>query len=1026
MKNAVVVLLIILLSSVFLGAVDFSSAVLQTGSLETSYDAPTAAYTKTGNPAYSMIEYQCRAPQTIDGKWTTADEWVDGPPITMSNNARFTYNIDFNNNYEVCWLVEFFTDNTNDAGDYWQICFDSDNSGGTAPQVGDCMVEIIGHTTLKVYNGTGTGWTEITPGAGEFSWNNSISATPWGSISHWILEFSDNCKIDGSLQANAPPNGMRVAAYDANTGTLAAWAPNSNVNVPDEWGVISEYSMYPYPRTSFSAWASVVPTIDGVISPGEWDDADSTVFYMGPSDACRSTLYVKNDFDNLYMVFKIEGVTYGPSGPACDVFRMFFDNDNDGVLNEEGDDILMMSTYGSIPSFDDQFRTGTGGIGWDTSFGGSTDGQGKGTHTNPTPNATGAYTFEMSHPLNSSDDAHDFSLKLGDKVGFYTEFAEGIFVTNSSTKFVWSDVWPTDRHAEILTLRAPSTLNFALSPNPALVGQSVTLLGNLKGNGQSLNNTKVSIYVGGSFAGYLYTNASGWFKASAPVTSPGTFIINVTYAGNATYNASSHTETLTVFEPKPSFTIWTDKVSCIVGDTMKVYVRVQNPGVALPVRAMIKVTLPDGSQYGPLLDMTVTLPAGFDSGDVLWNQLTIPNAPLGNYKWVAELRNPVTSALISQSTWYWQITSLTQMLDWPVVQHDMWHTGYASAEQAFYPPLTFQRQFNVTGHYVDGISFSDGKLFTATGSGSYGNTVYAFDSNTGAQLWNFTLETGVGAMESGPTVANGIVYFGGQSDDKLYALNATTGVSIWNFTGMGSMYCSNPIVYDGIVYAKGANSLVAVNAQTGDKVWDFPIGGWAGRNTPAIWNGTIYIGSSEGFLYAIDAKTGQERWRSVGSARPFTIPLISDGLVFTDPSDNTIRALNLTTGEIKWNIQLSPERYDQISRLGTGIFACAYGTLYVSIWNGTNSHGGILALNASTGANLWYFEMENLGAFTPIVTNGVVYVTCSSNSKIYALDAYSGGMLWSIVAGSYSGVLILAHGTLYVGGWNSVLAYKPL
>jgi len=60
------------------------------------------------------------------------------------------------------------------------------------------------------------------------------------------------------------------------------------------------------------------------------------------------------------------------------------------------------------------------------------------------------------------------------------------------------------------------------------------------------------MYVGGGFLAYLYTNASGWFIASAMVNSPGTFIVNVTYAGNETYNPSSHIETLTVYQTMPT------------------------------------------------------------------------------------------------------------------------------------------------------------------------------------------------------------------------------------------------------------------------------------------------------------------------------------------------------------------------------------------------------------------------------------------------------------------------------------------
>jgi hypothetical protein len=108
---------------------------------------------------------------------------------------------------------------------------------------------------------------------------------------------------------------------------------------------------------------------------------------------------------------------------------------------------------------------------------------------------------------------------------------------------------------------------------------------------------------------------------------------------------------------QPTFIIWTDKASYHIGETMKVYVRVYNLGnAAVPVRATIRLQLPNGNYYGPLLDMTVTLPAHFDSGTVVWNQFTLPTVPYGNYKWIAELKNPTNGTLISQYIWNWQMT----------------------------------------------------------------------------------------------------------------------------------------------------------------------------------------------------------------------------------------------------------------------------------------------------------------------------------------------------------------------------------
>lgn len=221
-----------------------------------------ASVAKAGNPAYSITEYPSVNTATVDGKWTSNDEWTDTPATALTGNAtgKFGYNIQDFTNLGLEWIIEIFTDSTNDAGDYWQICFDDGNDGGTAPDTDDFKIEIIGHTTLKVYKGTGTGWQEITPEAGEIRWNNTISASPWNSTPHWILEVVDTSKTAGQVQIpSTPPTGMRIAAYDASTSTIAAWAPNSSANVPNTWGVVAGYSTEPIPE-GFSVGVVVLLT----------------------------------------------------------------------------------------------------------------------------------------------------------------------------------------------------------------------------------------------------------------------------------------------------------------------------------------------------------------------------------------------------------------------------------------------------------------------------------------------------------------------------------------------------------------------------------------------------------------------------------------------------------------------------------------------------------------------------------------------------------------------------------------------
>jgi hypothetical protein len=220
---------------------------------------------EAGNPAYSMIAYS-GVFVTVDGQWSNSDEWLDGQPVDMSNNARFVHKMR-PSQLTMYFLIEFFGDNTNNAGDLWQICLDSDNSSGAAPDTNDFMIEIQGHNTLKTYKGNGTVWVEFgLSDPFEVTWVNSISPSPWNNAPHWILELTDSNKEQGQIVVADPPNGLRVAAYDASTNTTASWPPNSRADVPSEWGVIASIDPTPYPEGFSILFVVLLSSVAVVVS----------------------------------------------------------------------------------------------------------------------------------------------------------------------------------------------------------------------------------------------------------------------------------------------------------------------------------------------------------------------------------------------------------------------------------------------------------------------------------------------------------------------------------------------------------------------------------------------------------------------------------------------------------------------------------------------------------------------------------------------------------------------------------------
>jgi hypothetical protein len=178
---------------------------------------------------------------TIDGMWTSEDEWTDGGDITMiGENVVFTSTwsmlsmdpITVTTNF----VVEILDDDTEDAGDYWEMCIDGFVDGGTAPQSGDFKIKVVGDTDITVYEGGETGWGEVTPEEGDLVYAESISDSPTDSTPHRIIEFTI-LKTAGTILMDAEW-AFRLAVYDESNSEagVRAWPEGSDADVPDTWG----------------------------------------------------------------------------------------------------------------------------------------------------------------------------------------------------------------------------------------------------------------------------------------------------------------------------------------------------------------------------------------------------------------------------------------------------------------------------------------------------------------------------------------------------------------------------------------------------------------------------------------------------------------------------------------------------------------------------------------------------------------------------------------------------------------------
>ncbi len=223
-----------------------------------------AAIATAYNAAFTHTLYQTDSPPTIDGTYTTA-EWAASGPQRFGTTGVFRDMWTMSPNL-ACLLIET-ADTTNDAGDYWVICYDStaaggatEPNGGPAPQTDDYKLVITGHdasATVQWFKGTGTAWS-TTPAtgvsAGLLTQKQSLSATPAWVTPHYVLELYID-KSDTSL--GTVPMGYTwaqfVGYYDAHAGGagLQQWPPTpASVNVPNGWGYIT-YESNAAPSPSF-------------------------------------------------------------------------------------------------------------------------------------------------------------------------------------------------------------------------------------------------------------------------------------------------------------------------------------------------------------------------------------------------------------------------------------------------------------------------------------------------------------------------------------------------------------------------------------------------------------------------------------------------------------------------------------------------------------------------------------------------------------------------------------------------------
>ena len=333
------------------------------------------------------------------------------------------------------------------------------------------------------------------------------------------------------------------------------------------------------------------------------------------------------------------------------------------------------------------------------------------------------------------------------------------------------------------------------------------------------------------------------------------------------------------------------------------------------------------------------------------------------------------------------------------------HTGvYAGSA-----PREFHRlkwKFPTGDRVVSSPVWSNGAIFFG---GDDGN-IYSVEAKSGRQLWKCA--TG-GPAPSTPAVADGLLY-AVSYDGKLYALNATTGGVQWKFATGGErrfeakgihgfqpktqtiadpfdVFLSSAVVAQGAVFfGSGDGNLYAVDAKSGELRWKFPTRDVV-HASPAYKDGVLFFGSWDSYFYAVDATTGKEKWRFHGGEDPLvhnqvgfqSSPAVVDGVVYTGCRDAQLYALEAATGKLKW-------KFDNAFSWVITSPAVADGKVYFATSDSSLYH----VLDAATGKSILKQQDKAYIFSSPAIAGDVVLVGVL-NGTLQARDRKSGELLWS-------------------------------
>ncbi|WP_181767758.1 PQQ-binding-like beta-propeller repeat protein, partial [Streptomyces albidus (ex Kaewkla and Franco 2022)] len=348
----------------------------------------------------------------------------------------------------------------------------------------------------------------------------------------------------------------------------------------------------------------------------------------------------------------------------------------------------------------------------------------------------------------------------------------------------------------------------------------------------------------------------------------------------------------------------------------------------------------------------------------------------------------------------WRFRMSNDVWGTPVVADDLLYV--TSFEVHALDVASGRRQFK-TREVAWSMAVAGGRVHASDGP-----SLYALDARDGTEGWRVPTDGWVYSLQ----VDHGTIVTGTRGGG-VQTWEAASGEKLWELTGAQADFETpegGPAIHGGIVYTWGDGRLYALEARSGAERWSYPVGdtsatgGVALRLTPAE-DGTVYV-CAGARVYALDGATGVERWRFDAPAAFLSPPALAHGPavagggVYLADYLGTVYALDAVTGQDRWRIATEARHSSEPVVVSDGLVHLGSG-------------GALYTLDAVSGTPRWRFAAGGDVVGAPVVAQGRVHFG-SADHCLYTLDAVGGQLRWKLATGGeITGSPVVERGVVY-------------